>query len=190
MRAATRHLAAPPQRAIWLWTDGSVEGGVKDGGSRAVVIWSDGEVEDLKTPAERHCSSYRAEMLALAYGLEPLEHLLDNPRDRDTSIVICTDSMASLATFRAGPTAQTSPLGVRIWRAFTRLSPEGRQPIHAQRVLSHCRIEGKELADTLAKEAAELAQEDIPVDTRTICRAVARAAREATINNCMYVCMY
>ncbi|KAF0308789.1 Retrovirus-related Pol polyprotein from type-1 retrotransposable element R1 4 [Amphibalanus amphitrite] len=180
IRAATRHLAALPQRATWLWTDGSVEGGVKDGGSGAVVIWSDGEEEDLKTPAGRHCSSYRAEMLALASGLE---HLLDNPRDRDIPIVICTDSMASLATLRAGPTAQTSPLGVRIWRAFSRLSREGHRPIHAQWVPSHCGIEGNERADTIAKEAAELPQEDIPVDSRTICRAVARAAREATIKN-------
>ncbi|KAF0309815.1 Retrovirus-related Pol polyprotein from type-1 retrotransposable element R1 4 [Amphibalanus amphitrite] len=173
IRAATRHLAALPQRATWLWTDGSVEGGVKDGGSGAVVIWSDGEEEDLKTPAGRHCSSYRAEMLALASGLE---HLLDNPRDRDIPIVICTDSMASLATLRAGPTAQTSPLGVRIWRAFSRLSREGHRPIHAQWVPSHCGIEGNERADTIAKEAAELPQEDIPVDSRTICRARRRRA--------------
>ena len=68
-----------------------------------MVIGSDGEEEDLKTLAGRHCSSYRAEMLVLASGLE---HLLDNPRDRDAPIVICTNSMASLATLRAGPTAR------------------------------------------------------------------------------------
>ncbi|KAF0298749.1 Leucine-rich PPR motif-containing protein, mitochondrial [Amphibalanus amphitrite] len=105
IRAATRHLAALPQRATWLWTDGSVEGGVKDGGSGAVVIWSDGEEEDLKTPAGRHCSSYRAEMLALASGLE---HLLDNPRDRDIPIVICTDS--------AAPSAEAELLWLQLYR--------------------------------------------------------------------------
>ena len=88
-----------------------------------------------------------------------------------------------LAVLRAGPTAQTSLLGVRIWRAFARLSREGHRPNHAQWVPSHCVIEGNERVDTLAKEAAELPQEDIPVDTRVICRAEARAARESTINN-------
>ena len=97
VRAASQHLGSLPQCAVWLWTDDSVEGGVKDGGSGAVIIWPDGEEEQLKTPAGRHWSSYRAEMLALTTGLE---HLLDNPRDCDTPIAICTDSMASLATLR------------------------------------------------------------------------------------------
>ena len=178
-RAATQHLAALPQCAVWMWTDGSVEGGVKNGGSGAVIIWPDGEEEELKTPAGRHCSSYRAEMLALASGLE---HLLNTPRDLDDPIVICSDSMASLATLRAGPSAQTSPLGVAIWRALSRLSADHR-PIHAQWVPAHCGIAGNERADIIAKEAAGLPQDDIPVDTRTVCRAVARTAREATIKN-------
>ena len=36
--AATQHLAALPQCAVWMWTDGSVEGGVKNGDSGAVII--------------------------------------------------------------------------------------------------------------------------------------------------------
>ena len=56
VRATTQHLGSLPQCAVWLWTDGSVEGGVKDGGSGAVIIWPDGEEEELKTPARRHCS--------------------------------------------------------------------------------------------------------------------------------------
>ena len=40
-----------------------------------MIIWPDGEEEELKTPAGRHCSSYRAEMLALLSGLE---HLLNS----------------------------------------------------------------------------------------------------------------
>ena len=59
-----------------MWTNDSVEGGVKNGGCGAVIIWPDGEEKEMKTPAGRHCCSYRAEMLALA---SRLEHLLDNP---------------------------------------------------------------------------------------------------------------
>ena len=97
MRAATQHLGSLLQCAVWLWTDGSVVGGVKHGGSGAVTIWPDGEEEELKVPAGRHCSSYRGEMLVLTTGLE---HLLDILRDCDTPIVIYTDSTASLATLR------------------------------------------------------------------------------------------
>ena len=180
VRAATQHLGSLPQCAVWLWTDGSVEGGIKNGGSGAVIVWPDGEEEELKTPAGRHCSSYRAEMLALKTGLE---HLLDNPRHCDTPIVICTDSMASLATLREGPTAQTSPLGTAVWRALSRLSGQDHRQIHAQWVPSHCGISGNERADSVAKEAADLPQQDVPVDVRTIGRAVARTARETTIAN-------
>ena len=89
----------------------------------AVIVWPDGE-EELKTPAGRYCSSYRAEMLALASGLE---RLLDNPQDRDTPIVICTDSMTSLATLQEGPTA-----GVAAWRSLSRLSQYDHCQFHAQ----------------------------------------------------------
>ena len=99
MRAATQYLSALQQCAVWLLTDGSLRTGINNEGSGAVIIWPDGEEEELKTPAGRHCSSYRAEMLALASGLE---HLLNTPRDLDDPIVICSDSVASLATLWAG----------------------------------------------------------------------------------------
>ena len=134
----------------------------------------------MKTPAGRHCSSYRAEMLALASGLEHIRNL--HPQDQDVPIVICTDSMASLATLRAGPAAQTSPLGVPVWRELGELSLDNRQ-IHALWVPSHCDIEGNERADGVAREAAALPQQEVPVDVRTICRAVARATRERHIEN-------
>ena len=178
--AAELHLGSLPQCATWLWTDGSVEGGVKDGGAGAVIIWPDGEEEELKTPAGRHCSSYRAEMLALASGLEQIRL---HPRDEERNpIIICTDSMSSLATLRAGPAAQTSPLGVAVWRELEELSRRGSR-IVAQWIPSHCGVEGNERADAVARDAAALPQRDVPADSRTICRAVARSAREKTIRN-------
>ena len=178
--AAELHLGSLPQCATWLWTDGSVEGGVKDGGAGAVIIWPDGEEEELKTPAGRHCSSYRAEMLALASGLEQIRL---HPRDEERHpIIICTDSMSSLATLRAGPAAQTSPLGVAVWRELEELSRRGSR-IVAQWIPSHCGVEGNERADAVARDAAALPQRDVPADSRTICRAVARSAREKTIRS-------
>ena len=46
---------------------------------------------------------------------------------------------------------------------------------------SHCSLPGNEHADTLAKEASELPQEDVPVDVQTVFRATTRAARATYI---------
>ena len=48
---------------------------------------------------------------------------------------------------------------------------------------SHCDLSGNERTDQVAKEAAELPQEQVPVDVTTNCRAVARTVREQTIEH-------
>ncbi|XP_043234483.1 uncharacterized protein LOC122387897 [Amphibalanus amphitrite] len=176
-RAAALHLASLPQCAVWLWTDGSAAGGVSRGGAGAVLVWPDEETEELRVPAGQLCSSYRAEMVALVTGLETLTQ---RDRDQDLPIVVCTDSLSAVATLRNGPAAQTSPLGVAAWRAMFALSDNGRK-IHVQWVPSHCGVEGNERADRVAREAAELPQDSVRADIRTITRAVARAARDDTV---------
>ena len=62
------------------------------------MVWSDGE-EELKKAAGQHCSSFRAEMLALASGLE---NLLDHPdRGQDVTIVVCARAV-DVHQLRAG----------------------------------------------------------------------------------------
>ena len=88
--------------------------------------------------------------------------------------------MSALATLRNGPAAQASPLGVAAWNALLRLGSGGRE-VRAQWVPSHCGIDFNEEADRVAREAAQLPQQRVPVDLRTITRAVARAARDETV---------
>ena len=80
-----------------------------------------------------------------------------------------------------GPAEQRSQLNRAVWDALVRLSEDGTRRIRLQWVPSHCGLDGNEKADTLAKEAAALPQEDVPVDTRTVHRAAARAASKRTI---------
>ena len=72
--------------------------------------------------------------------------------------------MSSLATLRAGPADQTSPLGVAVWREREELSRRGRR-IVAQWIPSHCGVEGNERADAVARDAAECSsglQDNLP----------------------------
>ena len=176
-QAAQHHLASLPQRATWIWTDGSADGGVRNGGAGAFIEWPDGATQELRTPAGLLCSSYRAELVAL---LSALQHLQDNPQHTQLPIVCCTDSQSALAALREGPQAQRSPLGASVWAALAKLASPTRR-VFLQWVPSHCGIEGNERADSVAKEAAALPQEQVPVDVTTVHRAAARAARERAI---------
>ncbi|XP_043212634.1 uncharacterized protein LOC122376759 [Amphibalanus amphitrite] len=170
--AASQHLAALPQCATWVWTDGSATDGVLNGGAGALIVWPDGEERSVRAPAGRLCSSFRAEMVALRTALS---FLLENPLHADDPVVICTDSQSALAALREGPAAQHSPLGGAIWRALRGLTAGGRQ-VHLQWVPSHCGLEGNERADSIAKEASNLAQDQAPIDVQTARRAAAREA--------------
>ena len=175
--AATLHLAALPQCATWIWTDGSADAGVKNGGAGALIVRPDGETHELRRPAGRICSSFRAEMIALQAALR---FLIENPAHTEDPVVCCTDSQSALAALREGPSAQKSQLGTDIWGALRQLAVGGRTII-LQWVPAHCGIPGNEKVDAIAKDAAAtLAQDDVPVDVRTAYRAVARLARDRT----------
>ncbi|XP_043199156.1 uncharacterized protein LOC122368902 [Amphibalanus amphitrite] len=158
--------------ATWVWTDGSATDGVLNGGAGALIVWPDGEERSVRAPAGRLCSSFRAEMVALQTALS---FLLENPLHADDPVVICTDSQSALAALREGPAAQHSPLGGAIWRALRGLTAGDRQ-VHLQWVPSHCGLEGNERADSIAKEASNLAQDQAPIDVQTAYRAAAREA--------------
>ena len=175
-QVATLHLGSLPQCATWVWTDGSAEGGVKNGGSGALIEWPDGTSAEVRAPAGSVCSSYRAELIALRAAID---HLLKNPAHEQDPVIFCTDSQAALASLRGGPAEQRTALCAEVWEALISLATGGRR-IHLQWVPSHCGIPGNEHADTLAGEAAALPQEEAPLDTRTVFRAVARVARART----------
>ena len=175
---AAHYLASLPQCATWVWTDGSAEGGVLNGGAGALLEWPDGTSLELRAPAGKLCSSFRAELVAMKTALQ---HLLTQPAHQEDPIVLCTDSQAALAALRSGPAEQRSMLSKTVWEALLGLSDAGRREIHLQWVPSHCGLRGNEQADDLAKQAASLPQEEVPVDVRTVVRAVTRAARTRTV---------
>ena len=175
--AASQHLAALPQCATWVWTDGSATDGVTDGGAGALIEWPDGGELEVRIPGGSICSSFRAEMLALHSALS---HLQENPAHVEDPIVVCTDSQSALASLREGPVAQSSLLGIGIWRTLKGLSESGRQ-IVLQWVPSHCGLRGNERADTIPKEASSLDQTTVTVDVRTAHQAAARLACTRTI---------
>ena len=175
---AGHYLAALPQCATWVWTDGSAEGGITNGGAGAFIVFPDDETAELQEAAGSLCSSFRAEMTALRAALT---YLNEHPVHTRDPVILCTDSQAALAKLRGGPSEQEAPIGRDIWCLLSRLATEDR-PFLLQWVPSHCGLPGNERADHLAGQASALPQEDVPVDTRTVHRAAARAARSSSIS--------
>ena len=126
--AAERHLATLPDRAIWIWSDGSAEGGVSAGGGGALITLPSGEEKKIRTPAGSVCSSTRAELVAMRATLEEVQQLGDDLDE--TPLILCTDSQAALATLATGAGAQKSALGAAIWRLLT--SASGGRQVHLQ----------------------------------------------------------
>ena len=141
---ALLHLAALPQDATWVWTDGSATGSVTNGGAGALIIYPDEDRHELRTPVGSLCSSFRAEMTALRSALD---HLLQAPRDLTDPVVICTESKSALAALHEGPRAQRTRQGAEVWTRLLTITDEG---IRMQWVPSHCGIPGNEATDALA----------------------------------------
>ena len=102
--AAERYLATLPAQVVWIWSDGSAEGGVTAGGGGALITLPSGEEKEVRTPAGAVCSSTRAELVAMRAALEELRNL--GAALMDTSLVLCTDSQAALAMPATGSGAQ------------------------------------------------------------------------------------
>ena len=173
--ARTGHLAALQQCAIWVWTDGYAEAGVLKGGAGVYIERPEGEDHELRRAAGRICPSFRAELIALR---EALQFLRDNPAHTEDPVGICTDSPSALASIQGCPSAQTSQLGIDIWRALRELAGNGRQII-LQCVPSHRGLGGNERVDSIAKEASSVSQETV-VEVQTVHRAAARLAKSRT----------
>ena len=164
-----------PDSAIWIWSDGSADGGVSMGGGGALILLPGGDKRELRVPAGRLCSSTHAELVALRAALAAVLEL-DGPVAL-LPVVACLDSRAALLLLEGGPAAQTSGLGAAIWELLLSLTERGRC-VHLQWVPAHCGILENEQADSLAKEASALEQSSTPLEASSVTRAAARLARK------------
>jgi ribonuclease HI len=134
-----------------IYTDGSVEEGVKNGGAAAVAEWR-GEQHIVRKAAGRVCSSYEAETVAMLEAVKMVERL------EPESTTVCTDSQALVRALRSDKNTmdgRLEELKDRLWGIA-----EGRR-IVIQWVPGHVGVEGNEWADMAANEARTENQEEV-----------------------------
>jgi transcription elongation factor Elf1 len=98
------------------------------------------------------------------------------------TIAILSDSQSLLAALKSGPFINHDPILAEIWNGLIKLCKIAR--IKMQHVRSHCGIEGNELVDREADEAAELNQQDVPLQYRDICAAAKEILRGERSQHC------
>ena len=138
-------------KSTWthVFTDGSAENAVRNGGSGTYIRRSDGTTASLSIPAGDLSSNYRAEVHALKAATE----LLIEEDCNQQNIVMLSDSLSALQSLTNGPTDLCTQ---QLHNSLQTLSDNNR--VVLKWVPAHAGIAGNETADRLAKAAAKLPQ--------------------------------
>eukprot|EP01059_Diplonema_ambulator_P022679 TRINITY_DN37_c1_g1_i8.p1 TRINITY_DN37_c1_g1~~TRINITY_DN37_c1_g1_i8.p1 ORF type:complete len:370 (+),score=125.42 TRINITY_DN37_c1_g1_i8:771-1880(+) len=152
LKAAKEAIAAMPKVNYELYTDGSADGNEK--GGAGVFLTHKGRQLDVRTgcSAGRVCTSFKAELVALRLGLQCVYDDIAE-EGPDDGLNVLTDSQSVLRWLQRGPGAAVYKDELLVWNLLKELEWAG-MTITLQYVPAHCGLPGNELADGLAKWAA------------------------------------
>ena len=141
----------PKEEWIRVYTDGSAENAVTNGGSGVYIEMPDGKTTESSIPTGTHCSNYRAELEAIMEALTILGRI--TPSIPQAKAVILSDSRSALEKLEVLRGAERQQLAKGFKNAV-----QNTQSLVLQWIPAHCGIEGNERADSLAKEGSQLEQ--------------------------------
>ncbi len=141
----------------------------RDGGS-ACVIRCEGADHVYQAASGKYCTVLHTEKVALLdIVTRCTEGLASSFKLRNKRILVFTDSKSCLEELNTGSHNQSSVLGQLIWSRITAMYHEvGIDSLTFQFVPGHVGLEGNELADSEAKEAAELTQSRAPIPLEAV----------------------
>ena len=148
-----------------VYTDGSAEQAIHNGGSGIFIRFPDGEETKMSGPGGKLCSNFRAEVLAIIKAAE----FLSRCKRTFGRVVIFTDSMSTLQALEC---TEQGPLIQRLHVALSSLTQKASTTL--QWIPAHVGLSGNELADDLAKEGSKLPQPSISAtyeEVKTILRS-------------------
>ena len=143
---------------VWthVYTDGSADAAIKNGGSGIFIRRPDGNTLSRSLPAGRRSSNYRAELTAL----QEAARLISADEHPPPHVVFLTDCRSAIQSLQS-PSDQLERDTQRLLCDLLQ-----RTQIAVQWIPSHCGLTGNEEADRLAKTGSRLEQTNQPVSYR------------------------
>ena len=137
---------------LWtrVYTDGSAQNAVRNGGSGVYVEYPDGTTDTTSIPTGNYCNNYESEVKAICAAAEKL---LTSDRTSHP-IVILTDARSVLEALQSNKLPELKEVLSIV---------QNKCRIILQWIPSHCGIAGNERADQLAKEGSNMQQPDVPI---------------------------
>ena len=139
----------PGEKWTHIYTDGSADGAVKNGGGGIHISYPDGRKEQFSIAAGAVCTNYTAELTAIKAALE---HISTAEKQQPHYVIFC-DSRSALQSLENAPKDKIS-------RSIQTLAAELPSDLAFQWIPSHCDIPGNEIADKLAKTGSNRTQEE------------------------------
>ena len=143
------HNNYPSESWIRIYTDGSSENAVKNGGAGIFIQYPEGNEDRISTPTGLFSTNYKAESVALEKAATHISQRLQS----NHNIVFLSDALSVLQSMKSNQ-KDINSLSI----ALSDLSSY--HIVTLQWVPSHCDLFGNETADRLAKEGSKLPQED------------------------------
>ena len=144
--------------SVWtrVYTDGSADEAIKNGGSGIFIRYPDGHTSSRSLPAGAHSSNYRAELTAL----KEAARMIKADQHPPNHVVFLTDCKSAIQSLLS-PNEQ---LERETQHILCDLSKSAH--IAVQWIPAHCDVAGNERADKLAKSGSKMEQTNHPVSYR------------------------
>ena len=135
-----------------VYTDGSAEDAVRNGGAGVRVQHGVDDEEHVSIPTGLHSTNYKTE----AMPLEKAATILERSERTKNNVVFLTDALSVLQSVKSNKDKKQHTCS--LFTKPTDLSK--RYNTTLQWIPAHCGLRGNELADTLAKQGAQMEQID------------------------------
>ena len=145
---------------VEVYSDGSALQNTNGGAGAIIKLRGKDEEYEVKCAAGAITSSYRTEIFAIRLSLQKVEHLLQT--NQFNTLAVFTDSKSAVQHLQNCRKHNDIILN-DIQKSLANLSDKGIK-ITIQWIPGHCNVEGNDKADSIAKSATNMPQEEVEID--------------------------